>query len=314
VTANHFLITRFSYRGKDAFRSIDGPTFVRAQDPLDPHRLKCRFRLFEFTCLPSVLGQSDQGFTWIILVDRDMPAADRRRLASLVKAKSPTIFHVYDPQESLADLQWLRDHIEPGRPAVTTNLDDDDCIPVTFVAALRRHLARLEARPSSPPIGIVGAKNAVEWDLIPSAVAPLGWKAPWHRGRWVMSVGFSLYCRVPEFDLCVLGLRHTMAERYLDFAEPPVNLNVRWFQDRVASAARANNLDVRVWRPDALFHDISEDVGPVLLANHAGNDQAGRLIEQKPGRVPVTGPDEFPAFAIDWNSARAYFDSMRDPR
>jgi hypothetical protein len=312
-TLHHFLITRFSFRGKDVFKAIDGPTFLRAEDPLDPQRLKHRFKLFEFTCLPSVLGQTEQNFCWIILVDGMLPAHYHARLAALIQPKSRAYIHVFDPQQNLAELGWLGRYLPPDGYVITTNFDDDDCIPKNYIAALHRHLVDLDGRAALTPVGIIGAKSALEWDLLPCALAPLGWKAPWHRSRWVLSVGFSLYCKIPEFDLCILGLRHTLAERYLDFTQPPVSLNALWFQRTVAQTAQANNLDWRSWQPTSLFHDISEEVGAVLLANHDGNDQATRLLEEKAQRTPVTGESDFPAFSIDWQKARAFAESL-NPR
>lgn len=311
---NHLLITRFSFRGKDVLKSIDGPTFLRAEDPLEPRRLEHRFRLFEFTCLPSVLGQADQNFTWIIVVDAALPERHHQRLAALVRPRPRTFIHAFDPSLSLAQLRWLGNYYLHGNGHVmTTNLDDDDCIPRNFVAALQRRLANLHARGALPPIGIIGAKSALEWDLLPSAGAPLGWKAPWHRHRWVLSVGFSLYCKVPDFDLCVLGLRHTLGDSYLQFNRPPANLNVHWFRRTVAAAAQASNLDLRAWQPESLFHDISREVGAVLLANHDDNDQATRLTEHKAERVPVAGEGDFPAFSIDWEKARAFAHTLITP-
>jgi hypothetical protein len=308
---NHFLITRFSYRGREAFTSIGGPTFLRNEDPLDPARLELRFKLFEISCLPSVLGQTDQRFAWIILVDRDLPKHCYQRLESLLQARQRTFIHAFDPRSSLAELEWLSRYARFNGYLITTNLDDDDCIPTRFVAEVRHHMTELDRHSALPPIGIIGAKRALEWDLIPSAAAPLGWKAPWHRSRWVMSAGLSLYCRVPQFDLCVLGLRHTLADSYLDFSKPPVNLNALWFQRTVANSARTNNFDLRNWQSGTLFHDISPEAGAVLLVNHGGNDQATRLLEKKAGRVPVTGAADFPGLAIDWQKARALAEALR---
>jgi hypothetical protein len=55
-----------------------------------------------------------------------------------------------------------------------------------------------------------------------------------------------------------------------------------------------------------LFHDISKELGPVLLTNHVDNDQAQRGFERKPDRWPVTGPGDFPYLPIDWERARTY--------
>jgi hypothetical protein len=307
VELQHFVITRFSYRGRTAFSSIEGPTFVSDADPLDPKRLELRFNLFEITCLPSVLAQTQQDFYWIILVDAELPRHFHQRLLSLVQGRPKTFIHAFDPRSSLAHLAWLEEHIDTRGQVLTTNLDDDDCISRHFIEALQQHLAERAAGSRLPPIGIIGAKSALEWDLVPSAMAPLGWKAPWHRGQWVMSVGLSLHCKVPEFDLCVLGLRHRSADHYLDFNNPPVNGNAAWFQRAVIQAAHANGVDLRNWQaPAAFFHDISQEAGAVLLTNHDSNDQATRVRERKPGRERITGPESLPQFAIDWQKAAVF--------
>lgn len=311
VTLNSCVITRFSYRGSDAFSFMEGPTFVRKQDPLNPATLELRFKLFEISCLPSVLGQTDQNFAWIIVIDRELPLRYVERLSSLVKNRKNTHIHIYDPKENLAELRWVSRHATLDGIVITANFDDDDCIPRDFIAAQKNFLLGLQARGALPPIGIIGAKSGLEWDFLPSAAAPLGWKAPWHRAKWTLSVGLTLYCKSPDFDLCVLGLRHTLAEMYLDLRTATTSKHILWFRSRVVEAAAAADIDLARWPANLLFHDISTEVGPVLLTNHSGNDQATRLLEEKPGRVPVTGAADFPKFAIDWDKAREFARSLR---
>ncbi len=304
---HHFLITRFSYRGKHVLNSIDGPTFLLDADPLEPRRLARRFEIFEFTCLPSVLGQSNQDFTWVLLVDKELPPDFYRRLASRVGARPRTLIVPYDPAMNLAQLDWLNGSPPEARYTITTNLDDDDCIPRYFFERFQQRVVDLQISSALPPVAILGLTAALEWDLIRTESAPLGWRAPWHRGRWVVSVGLSLCCRVPEFNLCVIGLRHRMADRYLDFSKPPVNGNAAWFQQSVRAAARSHDLALDGWPPANFFHDLSESCGPALLSNHETNDQATRLHEPKALRVPVTGPESLAQFPIDWARARDFF-------
>ncbi len=85
-----------------------------------------------------------------------------------------------------------------------------------------------------------------------------------------------------------------------------MHLNVLSFQQAVIAAAHRVGADVRGWKPEDLLYDISRDVGPVLMTNHPGNDQAQRLFEPKPGRTIVTGPGDFPRLPIDWEKARSF--------
>jgi hypothetical protein len=311
----HVVITRFSYRGKDAFKGVSGPTFQSAEDPLNPERLELRFKLFELACLPSVLAQTEQGFAWVLLVDRELPAAYAERLRSLIRDRSNSFIHVFDPRSDLGALDWLEAYLPKGADrVVTTNLDDDDSLPTRFAATLNERLGELERAERLPPIAIAGAQQIVQWDLLLSSSAPLGWKARWHRKTPVASAGLSLCCSVPSFRFCVLGLRHWRARDYLDFATPPKHPNVAWFREAVLSAAHNTRVDLRTWQRDAFFYDISQDVGPVLMMNHASNDQAERLFEAKGDRTVVSGPADFPDLPIDWEKARAYLPVLSPSR
>jgi hypothetical protein len=301
----HIVITRFSYRGRDVFRPVSGPPFHRAEDPLDPRRLELRFMLFELTCLPSVLAQAEQSFDWIILIDRELPGSFLLRLRSLVSARKRTFIHPFDPGSNPGALAWLQEYLPvDARRVVTSNLDDDDSLPARFTAVLQDQVRQREAAERLPPIAIVGARQIVQWELLDDGEAPLGWKAPWHRRTRVASAGLSLCCALPDFDFCVLGLRHALAEDYLDFARAPRHPNVSWMRRAVSASAARAGIDLSSWPRDAYFHDISQDVGPVLMTNHVSNDQSERLFEAKRERKAVTGPADFPDLPIDWVKAR----------
>jgi hypothetical protein len=315
MSLKQVVITRFSYRGRGVFKHVSGPPFRSREDPLDPKRLAIRFMLFALTCLPSVLGQVEQDFAWILLVDSGLPALLLARLRSLVSGRPDTFIHPFDPQTDLLSLGWLQRYLPRGvKRVVTTNLDDDDSLPTRFTAVLQRRLRDLEAAERLPPIGIVGARQIVQWDLLASLEAPLGWKAPWHRGIRVASPGLSLHCRVPEFDFCVLGLRHALADVYLQFSRPPLKRNVAWFRGAVLQSAAKAGIDLSLWQDEAFFYDISRDLGPVLMTNHVSNDQSERLFEAKRERKAVTGPDDFPDLPIDWSRASSVVRALSPSR
>lgn len=311
----HFVITRFSYRDTGELNDIGGPRFFRGNDPLNPRRLEQRFKLFELTCLPSMRAQVEQNFAWIILVDRELAVSYRERLRSLTNDRNDTFIRVLDSEMRLASVEWLKPYLLDGPDyIVTTNLDDDDSLPTRFVAEVHKRLRALESAGGLPLIGLIGAKDTVEWDVLTSDVAPLGWKAPWHRGRAVASAGFTLFCKVPEFALCVMALEHRGAGSCLDFSRPPVHRNAVWFRSFVVAGARAIGVDVQTWKRENLFYDISTAVGPVLMTNHMTNDQANRLFERKADRTIVTGANDFPDLPVDWGNARAYARFFREPQ
>ena len=320
----HFVITRFNIRINDAFKHVRGPVVRIPVDPSDPDWLDVRFKVFEITCLPSITGQVDQSFAWIILVDPSLPASDRDRLRALTAGKKETFIHAVDPQSDLASLDWLGPYSVGGADyVITTNLDNDDALSAGFVATMHEHLRDADERGTLPPIGFIGARKIVQWDLLTSSEAPLGWKAPWHRQVRIAddrttattaSAGFSLICKVPEFNFCVLGIRHAAASTHLDFSVPPANGNAAWFRRSVASVCEANHIDLGTLQREDLYYDISKDLGAVLMSNHFWNGEDRRLFESKSDRTIVTGPGDFPDLLIDWEKARLYAHCFGGPR
>jgi hypothetical protein len=320
---SHFVITRFNLRLNDAFKHIRGPVLRTPVDPLDPNWLEVRFKLFEITCLPSVLGQLEQNFAWIILVDRGLADSDRDRLLALTRSRKRTFIHAFDPPSDLGSLDWLaRYRVDPAEYVITTNLDNDDVLPARFTAATQARVREAYDSHSLPPLAFMGARQIVQWDLLTSSEAPLGWKAAWHRAvrtadgatePTTASAGVSLLCKSPPFNFCVLAIRHAGVGRYLDFSVPPPNRTAAKFRDAVARVCKANDLDLMGLHRNDLYYDLSQDLGPVLMTNHLWNGESGRVFESKPERTVVTGAREFPDALIDWDKARLYADCFNAP-
>jgi putative rhamnosyltransferase len=316
----HFVITRFNIRINEAFKHVWGPVIRIPIDPLDPAWLSVRFKLFEMTCLPSIVGQLEQNFAWMILVDSHLQATDRERLLALTKGKKETFIHACDAQTDLTSLDWLRPYLGDGPDyVITTNLDNDDALPARFVATMHDRVRAADKLGTLPPIGFIGAKQIVQWDLLTSPEAPLGWKAAWHRQALLAddtrvattaSAGLSLLCGYPAFNFCVLGITHAAASAFFNFSVPPPNGNAAWFRRSVANACEARNIDLTTLRREDLYYDISKDLGAVLMTNHFWNGESQRILERKSGRTIVTGPADFPHLLIDWDKARLYADSF----
>ena len=316
----HFVVTRFSIRINDAFKHVSGPVIRAPIDTSNPAWLDARFKVFEMTCLPSVVAQAEQNFAWILLVDRRLAKRDHDRLLALAKRKNETFIHAVDSDSDLASLDWLKSYsVDSADYVVTTNLDSDDVLPIRFVGAIQDQVREASRLAALPPIGFMGAREIVQWELLTSAEAPLGWKAPWHRqartadGRTVAttpSPGLSLFCKIPAFNFCVLGIRHATSSSYLNFSVPPPNSNAAWFRRSIAGICEANHIDTRTLHREGLHFGVGEDVGPVLMTNHFWNGETQRVFESKAARSIVTGPDDFPEMPIDWEKTHAYAPSF----
>ena len=297
----HLVLTRFSYRGYD--RSKGGVGRVTL-DPLDPWTLDFRFRLFEIICLPNILAQTNQDFDWILIIDQGLPGHWKARLKELTGVRERTFCHEYRPGDKITGLKWLEPYMK-GRPEylLTTEVDDDDGLPRAYVASLRSHIGELAhglAKESLPPFKVFGAMAANQWDLFFSRKNPHGTIAPWHRGLYPVSCGFSLLCRYPTYDYSVFKvpnrLGHVIFDDLTDLKEP-------WRALRQEFKARVKTSGERweKWTKEDFFFDVSTLSGPVVMTNHFLNQRINRLYVEKPGHKSVSGPQSFPNMVINWD-------------
>jgi hypothetical protein len=309
----HFVITRFNYRSKDARNQLDGPTRKIGEDPLDPERLELRFKLFESACLPSIMAQTDAAFSWILIVDRDLQARFRSRLESLLAGRNNSFLHIFDPEDNLDRLDWLGPYLRNSPDyMLTTNLDDDDALPKNFISALHAHVASAFDTGKLAPIKTLGVKEIVQWDMTTSRHAPLGWRSPWHRAQRTSSCGYSLLVKYPTFPFCVLGTKHKFAEHYFDFATASKDRHVELRRSAFIAAGKENNVQIDSFPTTSTFHDLSPETGPVVMSNHTNNVQKWRLYERKSDRIPVTGPETFPNVTLDLERFETYSQDFRN--
>ena len=310
----HFVITRFCLRGRQMFSRVDGPEVGRI-GPYKSRTVNFRLKLLEMIGLPGLLAQTNQEFTWVLLVDADLEEGVKERLREMTRAKARVVLHEYRPDapDRLEKLGWL-DPLLTDRPdyVVTTINDDDDALPRRFVDVVQSHAFALSAQGRLPPVKLMGAKRVVMWNTLFTPNAPLGWAVPWPGQVSVASTGFTLLCRYPTFDFSVLGMRHAYAETYFDFHAPPPVENVRFYRQAFLEAARDPSVGRIAMGNDAFF-DVSRQAGPVLLSNHGANNLSWRLwfrehipADRRDLLLKVSGAETFPDVSLDWEAARRY--------
>lgn len=298
---HHILITRFSVRIR--------PPDRKSQDPLQEEKLRLRFKTFELSCLPSVLAQTSQDFTWVIIVDRDLPEGLLKKLRRLVAPKERVVLYTFNSQDRIKDgVTWLEPFIPSGTNyLLTTNLDDDDVLPDDFVAEARRYWKdRIVIEQKFPPLLIMGCKKILHWELVKTRQAPLGWKTNWARGDAVSSCGFSLLCKLPGYSMNVLALSHSFAEQYLDWTVELRNPRANAIRQQMLQAAEMNGDKLKEFDISQTFHDLSPEVGPVLMTNHVYNLERLRLFEPKSDMEPVEGDHTFPGLSVSTRTFQRY--------
>lgn len=147
---HHFILTRFNVWiwGRDkSGRAIEREEWLRE-----------RLRLFETYCLPSVEGQTERRFTWVLLVDEDTPEEFRGRIMRyrercsqirLVKVRRGYGEYFTQVFQQVVGRALKDCGAEPGDLCLTTYLDNDDSIRRSFLAETRRRCEALCLTPGA---------------------------------------------------------------------------------------------------------------------------------------------------------------------
>lgn len=130
-------LCRFSYPALGGFQRQHESPEARARFLYAPERLDERFRLFETLTLPSIRGQTDPDFTFLVVIGVDFP--QRPRLEALLASVPQAVIRAYPPRRHREVMQEAINSLrDPAAPlSIQFRLDDDDAVNLGFVARLR---------------------------------------------------------------------------------------------------------------------------------------------------------------------------------
>lgn len=319
MKVHHFLITRFCYRNYRAekFKGFkDRSDWKPLFDPLSQENLNYRLLLFQALCLPSVLAQTTQNFTWILVVDKDLPEEYRNSLHGLVKRRRESYLWEYDCNCDIKCLTWLSPWIDNGiEYVITTNLDDDDALPRSFLESTQRHIIKSIKNREFKQFKMIATKNSIQWDLVSNFGYPLGLQSRWHRrshiGIWPTSAGFTMACEYPQCDLSVYAVDHSICEILFLPLENSTSFQkflVEQGRNRVLEYVHHSRKCYGKYSAKNNYYDLNGDTGIVVVSNHYHNQQ-DRLHEKKQKRNKVYKNQSFSDVGIDWEfiSANHHF-------
>lgn len=304
----HFIITPFSYRSSYH-------TKKRRQDPLKANSLEHRFKMFETTCLPSVLSQKNKDFTWVLIIDRALPNRFLSRLKKLTSNCRNVRLHVHKNETHYGNSGWLKPYIHAGTQyVITSELDDDDGIFSGFTQYVYDHLIDLKNKGKLPPVLFFGCKKAMMWDFFHSKNAPFGYKKPYaDYFAMPVSVGHSLCCKFPEIDLSVKNFHHPhfdylgMSESELQTANPKIAKPNKLKKNFLKELAAKSSLDWDgVLNKNTNFHVINTQNPQAVVINHFDNIQHARIFTNHKLREPVRDENTFPGITIDLTNTSNY--------
>ena len=131
---HHFILTRFNIR---LFRYDKHGRSINKLSWLDE-----RLNLFETYTLPSVIGQTCQDFTWILLVDSQTPESYRERMMGYRKQCQQITFVAVKEEHGWQFANIFQQVVnkllkergaKEGDVCLTTYFDNDDCLNRDYV-------------------------------------------------------------------------------------------------------------------------------------------------------------------------------------
>lgn len=309
----HFIIIPFSC-------PIEYLLKRRGYDPLQPKKLDHRFKIFQIACLPGILNQVSQNFTWILLIDPLLPAKYKDELQKLVSGRQDTHLIPYTKELNIYQLDWLKPLMKQGTEYVTTSiLGDDDALFHGFTASIANHFGQLRSSDRLPPVIFSACKNNLFWDFYYSKKATLGYIKPYYSSTRPSAVGFSITCKYPEINLSIFLFSHHNFEYLADNNdEIPEKAGldfelIKIQRRRIRDAAQSSNLNWDGKLTKANFYYLPDSSYQAIITNHYDNIQLFRLLRNAEKRIPVNREKTFKDFSIDFNLAESYLKKTPAP-
>ena len=142
MTFKHCIVTRFNVHINPR------PYDLRLSETW----LADRFDLFSTFCLPAVVGQDCQDFTWLVLFDEQTPDKFKRLIASLQKYKNFVPLYCRDFPSILPGVsRFLAAACGDADCCLTTRLDNDDALSKKFVSVLHNAVENILGTQDPPP-------------------------------------------------------------------------------------------------------------------------------------------------------------------
>lgn len=137
-------VCRFSYPALGGFKRMHDTLAEREAYLYAPTRMALRFAHFETLVLPSVRAQTDQDFTFLIVIGQSMPEPWLTKLRDLCAPVPQIKIVAREPLKHRLALQLaIQEELGPERPeSLQFRLDDDDAMGVDFIELARSVVQR----------------------------------------------------------------------------------------------------------------------------------------------------------------------------
>lgn len=129
----HYIITRFNLRTPDWDLSKNQELVLT--DEWMTHRME----LFEHICLPSIVSQTNQHFSWLLYFDTETSLMFRKKIEAITKKITNVRVCYIDGMPSFKSslIEHIRTETRHIPYIISTRLDNDDCLHQDFVKTIQ---------------------------------------------------------------------------------------------------------------------------------------------------------------------------------
>ncbi|SLN16562.1 hypothetical protein TRL7639_00321 [Falsiruegeria litorea R37] len=132
-------ICRFSYPGQGGFQVEHETLEDRIAYLYSPERMDERFKTFEAFTLPPLRAQTDDDFTFLVVIGESMPDVYRQRLEALLEEIPQAVVQAHPPGRHRKVMQNAINSVRrfDNEPSLQFRMDDDDAVARRYVECLR---------------------------------------------------------------------------------------------------------------------------------------------------------------------------------
>ncbi len=240
-------LCRFSYPAIGGFQVDHGEIAAREAYLYAPDRMEQRFRTFESFTLPSMRGQTDPDFTFLVVIGETLPTSYRTRLEQLLADVPQAVLQAHPPRQHRQLCQEAINSVRlwDAEPCLQFRMDDDDAVALSFVQDLRAVAARTA--------GLLDLERHVGIDFQQGYIARPGPDGldvePVIRPYWTPALGMMIR---PKAKLSIMNFGHAKLPRRMPCVSLPApEMFVRGHNDFNDSRQSGSVTQPRLTRLDA---------------------------------------------------------------
>lgn len=130
----HYLITRFNLRNPNWNKTKNNESLLT--DEWMSHRIS----LFSDFCLPSIIGQSNSNFKWIICFDTTTKPEFKEQILTLISPHKHIVALFVDGMNNFLPtiVNYIGEDAKSCKHIITSRIDNDDCIHKDYIESIQK--------------------------------------------------------------------------------------------------------------------------------------------------------------------------------